>query len=187
MVLHLCEKLAISILFIARECIEFICYQYYQAIWGTISNTLPFWKKNGNTVPRWIGKYAPLRNVHPSALEIASGGIFSNTSFLSALYYYNIQTVYFLKFNKVCRKNWSENTVIARGGGGSDHAKTIFGFNSWSDKRIWKNMHFCRKIHQSAKDRFGGGYTNIGNNIHFNFYRNPSLVSFGVVMSCHGL
>ena len=29
-----------------------------------------------------------LGNLHPSALEIASGGVFSNTSLLSAVYYY---------------------------------------------------------------------------------------------------
>ena len=37
----------------------------------------------------WIGKYAPWGNLHPSALESASGGVFSYTSLLSAVYYYN--------------------------------------------------------------------------------------------------
>ena len=34
----------------------------------------------------WTGKSPPLGNLHPSALEIASGGVFSNTSLLSAVY-----------------------------------------------------------------------------------------------------
>ena len=38
----------------------------------------------------WIGKYDPLGNLHPSALEIASGGVFSNTPLPSAVYYYII-------------------------------------------------------------------------------------------------
>ena len=45
----------------------------------------------------WIGKYAPIRSLRPSALKIAlgqslgprcaSGGVFSNTSLLSAVYF----------------------------------------------------------------------------------------------------
>ena len=36
----------INFFFIERECIEIIYCQYYPAIWGVISNTLPFWKTN---------------------------------------------------------------------------------------------------------------------------------------------
>ena len=78
--------------FIEQELIEIIYCQYYPAIWGVISNTLPVWKKNVNTLPRvamnW--KICPFGNLHPMALEIAlgprganSGGVFSNTSLLS--------------------------------------------------------------------------------------------------------
>ena len=88
--------------FIEQEFIEIIYCQYYPAIWGVISNTLLVWKKNVNTLPRvamnW--KICPFGNLHPMALEIAlgprganSGGVFSNTSLLSAAYYYNTSHV----------------------------------------------------------------------------------------------
>ena len=53
--------------------------QYYPAIWGVISNTLPLWKKNSNTLPRdgmnWkIRLKIPLSPRHcPRAISRASG------------------------------------------------------------------------------------------------------------------
>ena len=58
--------------------------QYYPAIWGVISNTPTLWKRNGNTLPR-VGM-----NLSGLGVQIASGGLFSNTSLLLAVYYYNV-------------------------------------------------------------------------------------------------
>ena len=53
-------------------------------------------KKNGNTLPR-VGmdwkirsprQFAPLGNLSGLGVQIVSGGVFSNTSLLSAVYYY---------------------------------------------------------------------------------------------------
>ena len=99
------------IIFIEQECIEVIYCQYYLAIWSVISNTLPLWKKNVNTLPRVGKKYTLLSYLRPSAprplgprasalgnisgfgVQIASGGVFSNISLLSAVYYYIIMEV----------------------------------------------------------------------------------------------
>ena len=77
--------------FIERVCIEFIYCQYTPAGWRVISNTLPFWKKMAIHCLQsgWIGKHAPLGNLHLLALEIATGGVFSHTSLLWAMYYNN--------------------------------------------------------------------------------------------------
>ena len=47
------------ILFIERECIEFIYCQYTPSFWRVISNTLPLWKKIAMHCLEsgWIGKY----------------------------------------------------------------------------------------------------------------------------------
>ena len=56
--------------FIERECIEFKYWQYTPAVWRVISNTLPLWKKEWHCVKSgWIGKYAPLDNLHPSRAD----------------------------------------------------------------------------------------------------------------------
>ena len=81
-----------SFFFKERECIEFIYCQYYPPTRGCnfqFTSALEkrmaiHYLKSG-----WIGKYAPLSNLHPLTLEIASRGVFSNTFLLSAVYYYN--------------------------------------------------------------------------------------------------
>ena len=46
----------IILFFIEQECIEIIYCQYYPAIWGVISNTLPLWKKLHTSHSQMLGK-----------------------------------------------------------------------------------------------------------------------------------
>ena len=91
--------------FIERECIEFKYCQYTPAVWRVISNIPPVWKKKEsqytassrseleNTPPETICTLRPERlpsgNLEGLGVQIASGGVFSNTPLLS-VYYYNI-------------------------------------------------------------------------------------------------
>ena len=84
-----CSQEYYSFFFIERECIEIIYCQYYPAIWGVISNTLPLWKTNRMASSRNELENTPLGNLHPWALKIATGRVFSNTFLLSAVYYYD--------------------------------------------------------------------------------------------------
>ena len=66
--------------FTERECIDIIYCQYYPAIWDVISAT----------------SQNELENTPPSAIctPRPSGGVFSNTPLLSAVYYYNLHSDY---------------------------------------------------------------------------------------------
>ena len=54
------------VLFIEREYIEFIYCQYTPTVWRVITNTLPLWNKNGNTLPR-VGMNWKIRPSRQSA------------------------------------------------------------------------------------------------------------------------
>ena len=58
-----------AFLYIGRECIDFIYCQYTPAVWRAISNTPPLWKKIHCLESGWIGKCAPLGNLHSLALK----------------------------------------------------------------------------------------------------------------------